>query len=90
MITTFRSRPLAGFALAAVPALAVAVVFGGLWLFSFTHFGFDKASALVFPGAGLLSVGVAIYLIMLGLVAEVAVSSEREGWHDTPAAAEVR
>jgi glycosyltransferase involved in cell wall biosynthesis len=90
MITTFRSRPLAGFALAAVPALAVAVVFGGLWLFSFTHFGFDKASALVFPGAGLLSVGVAIYLIMLGLVAEVALSSEREGWHDTPAAAEVR
>jgi glycosyltransferase involved in cell wall biosynthesis len=90
MITTFRSRPLAGFALAAVPALAIGVLFGGLWLFSFTHFGFDKASALVFPGAGLLSVGVALYLIMLGLVAEVALSSEREGWHDTPAAAEVR
>jgi glycosyltransferase involved in cell wall biosynthesis len=90
MITTFRSRPLAGFALAAVPALVVAVLFGGLWLFSFTHFGFDKASALVFPGIGLLSVGVAFYLIMLGLVAEVALSSEREGRHDTPAAAEVR
>jgi glycosyltransferase involved in cell wall biosynthesis len=90
MITTFRSRPLTGFALAALPALLVAGVFGGLWLFSFTHFGFDKASALVFPGAGLLSVGVAFYLIMLGLVAEVALSSEREGWHDTPAAAEVR
>jgi glycosyltransferase involved in cell wall biosynthesis len=89
MITTFRSRPLTGFALAALPALLIAGVFGGLWLFSFTHFGFDKASALVFPGAGLLSVGVAFYLIMLGLVAEVALSSEREGWHDTPAAAEV-
>jgi hypothetical protein len=33
---------------------------------------------------------VAFYMIMLGLVAEVALSSEREGWHDTPAAAEVR
>src|ERR671915_1421258 len=33
MITTFRSRPLAGFALAALPALLVAGVFAGLWLF---------------------------------------------------------
>src|ERR687895_573329 len=62
MITTFKSRPLVGFALAAMPALGVAVVFAGLWLFSLTHFGVDKASALVFPGAGLLSVGVALYL----------------------------
>lgn len=90
MITTFRSRPLVGFALAAMPALGMAVVFGGLWLFSLTHFGVDKASALVFPGAGLLSVGVALYLFMLGLVAEVALSSERAGANDIPAAAEIR
>jgi hypothetical protein len=90
MITTFRSRPLVGFALAAMPALALAGVFGGLWLFSLTHFGVDKASALVFPGAGLLSVGVALYLFMLGLVAEVALSSERAGANDIPAAAEIR
>jgi glycosyltransferase involved in cell wall biosynthesis len=90
MITTFRSRPLVGFALAAMPALGVAVVFAGLWLFSLTHFGVDKASALVFPGAGLLSVGVALYLFMLGLVAEVALSSERAGANDIPAAAEIR
>jgi glycosyltransferase involved in cell wall biosynthesis len=90
MITTFRSRPLVGFALAAIPALAVSLVFGGLWLFSLTHFGIEKASALVFPGAGLLSLGVAVYLFMLGLVAEVALSSEREGSVETPAAAEVR
>jgi glycosyltransferase involved in cell wall biosynthesis len=90
MITTFRSRPLVGFALAAMPALAVGVMFGGFWLFSLTHFGSEKASALVFPGAGLLSVGVAIYLFMLGLVAEVALSSERAGSVDTPAAAEIR
>src|ERR687897_682237 len=90
MITTFKSRPLVGFAIAAMPALGVAVVFAGLWLFSLTHFGVDKASALVFPGAGLLSLGVALYLFMLGLVAEVALSSERAGANDIPAAAEIR
>jgi glycosyltransferase involved in cell wall biosynthesis len=90
MITTFRSRPLVGFAVAAVPALMLALVFAALWLFSLTHFGSEKASALVFPGAGLLSVGVAFYLFMLGLVAEVALSSERDTAHDTPTAAEIR
>jgi glycosyltransferase involved in cell wall biosynthesis len=90
MITTFRSRPLVGFALAAVPAVGAAVVFGAMWVFSLTHFGADKAAALVFPGAGLLSVGVALYLFMLGLVAEVALSSERTGTNDIPAAAEIR
>ncbi|HVQ46654.1 MAG TPA: glycosyltransferase family 2 protein [Gemmatimonadales bacterium] len=90
MITTFRSRPLVGFALAALPAVGVSLVFGAMWLFSLTHFGADKAEALVFPGAGLLSIGVAIYLFMLGLVAEVALSSERTGTNDIPAAAEIR
>jgi glycosyltransferase involved in cell wall biosynthesis len=90
MITTFRSRPLVGFALAAIPAIAIALVFGAMWVFSLTHFGAEKAAALVFPGAGLLSVGVALYLFMLGLVAEVALSSERTGANDIPAAAEIR
>jgi glycosyltransferase involved in cell wall biosynthesis len=90
MITTFRSRPLVGFSLAAVPAVGVGFVFGAMWLFSLTHFGAEKASALVFPAAGLLSVGVALYLFMLGLVAEVALSSERTGANDVPAAAEIR
>jgi glycosyltransferase involved in cell wall biosynthesis len=90
MITTFRSRPLVGFALAAMPALGVALLFGVLWVFSWTQFGPEKASALVFPGAGLLAVGVALYLFMLGLVAEVALSSERVGTNDIPTAAEIR
>jgi glycosyltransferase involved in cell wall biosynthesis len=90
MITTFGSRPLVGFALASLPALAAALVFGALWLFSLTHFGPDKASALVFPGAGLLGIGVAFYLLMLGLVAEVALSSERAGTDDIPSASEIR
>jgi glycosyltransferase involved in cell wall biosynthesis len=90
MITTFRSRPLVGFAVAAIPALGAALVFGVLWLVSLTQFGPEKASALVFPGAGLLGVGAAFYLFMLGLVAEVALSSEREHMNDTPTASEVR
>lgn len=90
MITTFRSRPLVGFALAAIPALAAALVFGAMWLFSLTHFAPEKAEALVFPGAGLLWVGVAFYLFMLGLVAEVALSTEHAGASDIPAASEIR
>ena len=90
MITTFRSRPLLGFGLAALPAMAIGVLFGGLWLFSLTNFGPEKASALVFPGAGLLAIGVAFYLFMLGLVAEVALNSERGNANDIPNAWEVR
>jgi glycosyltransferase involved in cell wall biosynthesis len=89
MITTFRSRPLLGFGVAAVPALLVGVAFGIVWLFSLTHFGPEKATAVVFPGAGLLGIGVAFSLIMLGLVAEVALSSERGHLNDTPTASEV-
>jgi glycosyltransferase involved in cell wall biosynthesis len=90
MITTFRSRPLLGFSMAAMPALIVALVFAILWFVSLTQFGPQKAAALVFPGAGLLAVGVAFYLFMLGLVAEVALSSERGNAHDIPNAWEVR
>jgi glycosyltransferase involved in cell wall biosynthesis len=89
MITTFRSRPLVGFAVAAIPAFVAALVFGALWLFSLTHFQPAKASALVFPGAGLLGVGVAFYLLMLGLVAEVALSSEGGDANGAPTASEM-
>lgn len=89
MITTFRSRPLVGFGLAAVPPLLAALVFWAMWLVSLTQFGPEKASALVFPGAGLLWIGLAFYLFMLGLVAEVALSSERGHTH-APNAWEVR
>ena len=90
MITTFRSRPLVGFGVAAIPPLVAALIFGALWLITLTQFGPEKAGALVFPGAGLLWVGLAFYLFMLGLVAEVALSGEREDTHDTPNAWEVR
>jgi glycosyltransferase involved in cell wall biosynthesis len=90
MITTFRSRPLLGFGMAAIPAMIISLGFAALWFVSLTQFGPEKAAALVFPGAGLLALGVAFYLFMLGLVAEVALNSERGDANDIPNAWEVR
>ena len=90
MITTFRSRPLVGFAVASIPLLLAAAMFGVLWIYAATHFGPLKSEALVFPGAALLWLAAAFYLAMLGLVAEVALSSERESARETPTAWEVR
>lgn len=89
MITTFRSRPLVGFGVAALPLIATASLFCLLWFVAATQFGPEKAEAVVFPGAALLSAGVAFYLVMLGLVAEVALSSERESANEIPTAWEV-
>jgi glycosyltransferase involved in cell wall biosynthesis len=90
MITTFRSRPLVGFAVASVPMVCAAAIFLMLWGYAATHFPPLKANAVVFPGAALLWLAAAFYLTMLGLVAEVALSSERESARETPTAREVR
>ena len=50
----------------------------------------EKAQAVVFPGAAVLCAGVAFYLVMLGLVAEVALNTERESANEIPTAWEVR
>ena len=89
-ITTFRSRPLVGFVVAAMPMLAAALGFTVLWVYAATHFTPVKSEAIVFPGAALLWLGAAFYLAMLGLVAEVALSSERESAREIPTAWEVR
>jgi glycosyltransferase involved in cell wall biosynthesis len=89
MITTFRSRPLVGFVLASMPMVATAALFGLMWVYARVGFGPVKAHALVFPGAALLWLGAAFYLAMLGLVAEVALSSERESAREIPTAWEV-
>jgi glycosyltransferase involved in cell wall biosynthesis len=90
MITTFRSRPLVGFAVAAMPMLAAALGFTVLWAYAATRFEPLKSEAIVLPGAALLWLGAAFYLAMLGLVAEVALSSERESAREIPTAWEVR
>ena len=89
MITTFRARPFLGFCVAAVPPVALAGCFGAGWLVALTQFGVAKASALVLPGAALVWAGTAFYMVMLGLVAEVALRGERDETLDTPYAREV-
>jgi hypothetical protein len=45
--------------------------------------------ALVLPGAALLWAGAACYLVMLGLVAEVALRGERDAAPDLPSIREL-
>ena len=71
MIQDFRERPLRLFAAGAAGALAVAAAFGAAWAYAFLAFSPEKAHALVLPGVALLWCGLACYLLLLGLVAEV-------------------
>ncbi len=90
MITTFRSRPLLGYGTLALPMMAGAVLFGVMAAVAAAQFQQSKAEALVFPGSALLCAGAAFYLLMLGLVAEVALNSEPESANEIPTAWEVR
>jgi glycosyltransferase involved in cell wall biosynthesis len=90
MITTFRSRPLVGFGTLATPLVIGALFFAVAATVAAVEFSPSKAEALVFPGAALVCAGAAFYLVMLGLVAEVALSSERESANVIPSAWEVR
>ena len=79
-----------GFVAVSAPMVMAGLVFALLWAYAATHFAPFKADAVVFPGAALLWLGAAFYLAMLGLVAEVALSSERESAREVPTAWEVR
>ena len=90
MITTFRSRPLLGFGTLAIPMVLGMVAFAIMAVVAALEFSPSKATALVFPGAALLCAAAAFYLLMLGLVAEVALNSEQESANEIPTAWEVR
>jgi len=90
MITTFRSRPLLGFSAAAVPLVLGGLLFTVAAIVAIAEFRESKATAVVFPGAAMLFAAAAFYLVMLGLVAEVALDTERESAHEVPTAWEVR
>ena len=90
MITTFRSRPLLGFGAAAVPLVLGSMLFAVAAAIAIAEFPEFKATAVVFPGAAMLFAAAAFYLVMLGLVAEVALSAERESANEVPNAWEVR
>jgi glycosyltransferase involved in cell wall biosynthesis len=77
MIRSFRLRPLmlfAGLAAAAMVLGALSVVAS---IAAFTWFSAPDAVSLVFPGISLLFFALALFLMMLGLVGEVAIHQHR-------------
>lgn len=89
MIHSFRERPLAMFAAGAAVAVGLSLAFGAAALIAYSNFGIEKANAFVFPGAALLWLGLAGYLVMLGLIAEVALREhQREYPQELPIVSE--
>jgi glycosyltransferase involved in cell wall biosynthesis len=74
MIRWFRESPLRMFAIGAAASTLLGILAMAAAIVSLVAFSPAKADALVLPGAALLLFGLAIYLIMLGLIAEVAVN----------------
>ena len=84
MISWFRERPLTMFGFGALGSVVVGVVFGVAAAFAFLTFTASKAMAYVLPAAALLWVLLACYLLMLGLIAEVALHEARSAQPSTP------
>ncbi len=79
MIASFRERPLTLFAVGSAAAFICAMILGGYWLFSIEHFGVREDRAYVLPSAALLWMTLSFYLLMLGLIAQVALHQSRSG-----------
>ncbi len=78
MIAWFRERPLALFGVAAAAAFAVGLAFLGVSVIALAEFRQQMADAYVLPAATLLWLMLGCYLLMLGLVGEVALRRARE------------
>jgi glycosyltransferase involved in cell wall biosynthesis len=78
MIRSFRDRPLAMMAAGSLMATVLAIGTGAAAVVATVGFVPEKANAVVFPGAALLWLGLAGYLLMLGLIAEVALWEHRK------------
>ena len=78
MIRSFRDRPLAMMAAGSLMATVLAIGTGAAAVMATVGFVPEKANAVVFPGAALLWLGLAGYLLMLGLIAEVALWEHRK------------
>ena len=77
MIRSFRDRPLAMMAAGSLLAAVFAVALGIATVVASVGFVPQKANAVVFPGAAMLWLGLTGYLLMLGLLAEVALWEQR-------------
>ncbi len=78
MIRSFRERPLAMMAFGALMATLLAFATGVAAVVASVGFVPQKANAVVIPGAAMLWMGLAGYLLMLGLLAEVALWEHRK------------
>jgi glycosyltransferase involved in cell wall biosynthesis len=78
LISWFRERPLQLFGLVAFAALVPAVGFGVAAVLAVTNLGDNITDAYVLPAAALLWLMLACFLLMLGLIAEVALRKARE------------
>jgi glycosyltransferase involved in cell wall biosynthesis len=84
MISWFRERPLRMFGFAAAAALAAAGVFGFGTLLTYPSPAPDTDSYLVLPSCALVCLLLAAYLMMLGLIAEMALRRAREEDPEAP------
>ena len=75
MISSFRERPLGLFSRAALGTAVAALAVLAVWLHSITTYWVQPDGAYVLPTVVLLLVALAFYLLMLGLIAEVALHS---------------
>ena len=87
MISSFRERPLAMFGLGAAGSLVVGGAFTAASLVSLATFQSFKARAFVLPASALLWISLAFYLLLLGLVGEVALRKARLAEQDPVGAA---
>lgn len=78
MISGFRERPLAMFGVGALAAFSLFLVFAAAAVVAIGTFSAAKANAYVLPGAALVWLLLAVYLLLLGLVGEVALRASRE------------
>jgi glycosyltransferase involved in cell wall biosynthesis len=88
MISWFRERPIALFGLGAAGAFALGMVFFGFSVLGVIDPRPRVANAYVLPAAGLLWLVLAWYLVMIGLIGEVAVRRAREQEDVLPIAVE--
>jgi hypothetical protein len=81
MIASFRESPLAMFGLGALLSGLFATAFLTAWISSFAQradsLDASPMNAYVFPGSALLCVALAVFLTMLGLIAEEALQKVR-------------
>ena len=88
MISWFRERPIALFGLGAAGAFALGMVFFGFSVLGVIDPRPRVANAYVLPAAGLLWLVLAWYLVMIGLIGEVALRRAREQEDVLPIAVE--